>query len=301
MSSGGSESATSIGSGPPAATAEGYASLAELGRTRLEMLGRKYHADYVIASPDPPLALERVSPPNPAYVVYRLPIVARRSIAVSVPIRAIHFLRSRPLVTSTPRFDPPHEPGLPQRLAGALRRALPGAAVQSRYQPQASYGRHFGPAPASARPAAVLVLLYPDAGAWHLPLTLRPMYLADHAGQISLPGGAVEPGESSELAAVRELDEELGVDSQLDRAARRAVADLSVPQQLFDHALVGRRPIAARLATESGRSRRVGRVAAGRAAGSQNDRASRSGRNRASPSRCLHCVIKGTSSGAPRP
>jgi 8-oxo-dGTP pyrophosphatase MutT (NUDIX family) len=91
---------------------------------------------------------------------------------------------------------------------------LPGAAVQSLYQPQASYGRHFGPAPETARPAAVLVLLYTDAGAWHLPLTLRPSYLADHAGQISLPGGAIEPGEPSELAAVRELNEELGVDAQ---------------------------------------------------------------------------------------
>ena len=60
----------------------------------------------------------------------------------------------------------------------------------------------------------MLVLLYQDAGAWHLPLTLRPGYLADHAGQISLPGGAIEPGESSERAAVRELNEELGVDAR---------------------------------------------------------------------------------------
>ena len=59
----------------------------------------------------------------------------------------------------------------------------------------------------------MLVLLYSDAGAWHVPLTLRPMDLADHAGQISLPGGTVEPGERSERAAVRELEEELGVDA----------------------------------------------------------------------------------------
>jgi hypothetical protein len=117
-------------------------------------------------------------------------------------------------MTSSERVDPSHEPGLPERLARRLRSALPGAAVQARYQPGASYGRHFGPAPASARPAAVLVLLYTQAGAWHLPLTLRPMFLADHAGQISLPGGAAEPGERSELAALRELEEELGVDAR---------------------------------------------------------------------------------------
>ncbi len=57
----------------------------------------------------------------------------------------------------------------------------------------------------------MLALLYPLSGAWHVPLTLRPLDLADHAGQISLPGGAVELGELSERAAIRELEEELGV------------------------------------------------------------------------------------------
>jgi 8-oxo-dGTP pyrophosphatase MutT (NUDIX family) len=41
-------------------------------------------------------------------------------------------------------------------------------------------------------------------------LTLRPAHLPDHAGQISLPGGAIEPGEASFPAAIREFHEELG-------------------------------------------------------------------------------------------
>jgi 8-oxo-dGTP pyrophosphatase MutT (NUDIX family) len=103
---------------------------------------------------------------------------------------------------------------LPSRLAQRLMRPLAGRAARARYQPELSYGRHFGPAPANARPAAVLLLLYPKAGTWHLPLTLRPAHLLAHAGQISLPGGTVEPLERSEDAALRELSEELGVGPQ---------------------------------------------------------------------------------------
>jgi 8-oxo-dGTP pyrophosphatase MutT (NUDIX family) len=99
---------------------------------------------------------------------------------------------------------------LPELLAERLRRPLPGARAQASFQPELAYGRHFGPAPASAREAAVLALVYPSGGAWHIPLTLRPENFAVHAGQISLPGGLIEPYERSEDAALRELAEELG-------------------------------------------------------------------------------------------
>jgi len=57
-----------------------------------------------------------------------------------------------------------------------------------------------------------MILLYPHRGGWHLPLTLRQAHLADHAGQVSLPGGAIDPGETSRQAAVRELYEEIAVE-----------------------------------------------------------------------------------------
>jgi 8-oxo-dGTP pyrophosphatase MutT (NUDIX family) len=55
-----------------------------------------------------------------------------------------------------------------------------------------------------------VLLLFQRDGKWHLPLTERPLTLARHAGQISLPGGAINAGEPSQTAALRELDEELG-------------------------------------------------------------------------------------------
>ena len=56
-----------------------------------------------------------------------------------------------------------------------------------------------------------MILLCPRSDDWTLPLTVRTDTLPKHAGQISLPGGMLEAGESSEAAALRELEEEIGV------------------------------------------------------------------------------------------
>ena len=57
----------------------------------------------------------------------------------------------------------------------------------------------------------MIALLYCHDDQWFLLLTKRPAEMADHAGQISLPGGLVEKGESRQDAALRELEEELGI------------------------------------------------------------------------------------------
>jgi 8-oxo-dGTP pyrophosphatase MutT (NUDIX family) len=99
---------------------------------------------------------------------------------------------------------------LPSQLATRLQGSLPGWAAQAHYQPELSFGRHRGPAARGARQAAVLILLYPEHDQWHIPLIVRPAHMSDHGGQVSLPGGAIEPGEESWRAAVREYSEELG-------------------------------------------------------------------------------------------
>jgi 8-oxo-dGTP pyrophosphatase MutT (NUDIX family) len=87
------------------------------------------------------------------------------------------------------------------------------------------------PAPASARnlsdgfrlpgregtpkPAAVLVPIVNRPAGLQLLLTQRSADLADHAGQISFPGGRIDPGDASPAAAaLREATEEVGLPAE---------------------------------------------------------------------------------------
>jgi 8-oxo-dGTP pyrophosphatase MutT (NUDIX family) len=67
---------------------------------------------------------------------------------------------------------------------------------------------------ATARPAAVLVLLFPDsAGEARVVLTERVTYDGHHSGEVSFPGGKAEPGDADAAAtAIREATEEIALD-----------------------------------------------------------------------------------------
>ncbi len=142
---------------------------------------------------------------------------------------------------------PPHGP-LVERVRRRLAAPLPGHAAHA----------EMAPFPARAtvetlstelndgRPAATLVLLYPGAdGAAHLVLTLRQSTLRAHSGQISLPGGSLDAGETPEAAARREAWEEVGVDPDAPDVLGR-LTPLYIPPSRYSVwpvvAAVGERP-----------------------------------------------------------
>ena len=92
---------------------------------------------------------------------------------------------------------------------------------------RSSYAGHLSSHPrvaiddAALIPAAVAIVVTKSAHndeACFL-LTRRAKGLARHSGQYALPGGRLEPNESTEMAALRELKEELGLTASISQVA----------------------------------------------------------------------------------
>ena len=78
-----------------------------------------------------------------------------------------------------------------------------------------------------------------------IPLTVRASGLRRHAGQISLPGGATDPGETLAEAALREAHEEIGVDPSRVRVLGQLTPVFVLVSGFTLHPIVGvtdRRP-----------------------------------------------------------
>jgi 8-oxo-dGTP pyrophosphatase MutT (NUDIX family) len=73
-------------------------------------------------------------------------------------------------------------------------------------------GNPLQPAFDGARPAAVLVTLAHGVAGPEVLLTRRSMALRHHRGEISFPGGRMDPGETPTETALREANEEVGLD-----------------------------------------------------------------------------------------
>ena len=84
---------------------------------------------------------------------------------------------------------------------------------------------------AGITPAAVLVAVVERAEPGVI-LTLRPDTMRKHPGQISFPGGRIDPGDASPVAAaLREAEEEIG----LPRSEVEIVAPEGARTALIDH------------------------------------------------------------------
>jgi 8-oxo-dGTP pyrophosphatase MutT (NUDIX family) len=132
------------------------------------------------------------------------------------------------------------------RLEDAFTRELPGAAAQAHLAPIPRRQWPDGFREEQVRHAAGLLLVFPD-GTEHARtlLTVRADTLGRHGGQVSLPGGVVDAGETFEQAALREAREEVGLSTDLVRVLG-ALTPLDIPVSGFRlHPIVGvseRRP-----------------------------------------------------------
>lgn len=114
--------------------------------------------------------------------------------------------------------------GFDELLRERLAAALPGTTVQVDmapvYRRNPSMARIEGK---TCREAAVLAVLHPSADGVRILLIERPSHLHHHAGQVAFPGGRREAGESLLETALRETEEELG----LDRSTIRVLGGLT--------------------------------------------------------------------------
>ena len=135
-------------------------------------------------------------------------------------------------------------PDLVRRLERALAEPLPGARAHERLAPVPRRTWPDGFNPARIRHAAGLLLVFPIEDRAHLVLTVRADQLR-HGGQVSLPGGVVEPGETFEQAALREAREEVALVAD-DLRVLGSLTPLDIPVSGFRlHPVVGvlnRRP-----------------------------------------------------------
>jgi 8-oxo-dGTP pyrophosphatase MutT (NUDIX family) len=121
------------------------------------------------------------------------------------------------------------------RLDIGLRGKLPGPPAQALLAPRPRRQWPEGFNHARIRQAAGLLLVFPHgpgADDAHIVLTERARTLRRHGGQVSLPGGVIEPGETFAQAALREAHEEVSLRADEVRVIG-ALTPLDIPVSGF--------------------------------------------------------------------
>lgn len=100
-----------------------------------------------------------------------------------------------------------------ERLSERLQKPLPGLDVQMEMAPRIRTKDY--KIPDDVRLGGVLALLYPKDEDWYLVLMQRTDDGGTHSGQVSFPGGRVEPEDKDKIhTALRETEEEIGVKAE---------------------------------------------------------------------------------------
>ena len=133
-------------------------------------------------------------------------------------------------------FEPGGYGTFEEKLRGVLSEPLPNwREVYDGFRPRDLGARDQGPrGPADdARRAAVLVPILQSPGGARVVYTLRTDGLRDHAGQVSFPGGSVDPGDGSlRETALREAEEEVDLRRDLLEVVGE-LEDMYVPPSRF--------------------------------------------------------------------
>lgn len=128
---------------------------------------------------------------------------------------------------------PPSLSTLAAKLSDRLERSTPGSEAHLKMAPRSSPRQENLKAEnRDCREAGVLILLLPAPDGPVLVLTARRKHLSDHAGQISFPGGQRENDEALRTTALREAEEEIGIDSDTIRILGR-LTRLYIPPSNF--------------------------------------------------------------------
>lgn len=100
-----------------------------------------------------------------------------------------------------------------ENIKKALSQTLPGSVSHKKMLPLNRILTASSEEQKSIKHSSVLLLLFVEKNELHAILIKRPEHMKHHAGQIALPGGRIEKGETALETALRETAEEIGISS----------------------------------------------------------------------------------------